>query len=174
MGADLSKSLLDTIKELSQKSVVVGIQGTKGEQKKIKRRVSYKQAEGDTKEEKKRNFKQMSKVSSVTVAQVAGYNEFGTKTKSGARGIPSRPFIRGTLKDNKKTIATAASRILFHDTNSFHDKMGLFLVSLVRKKIRDGISPENSLKTVRQKGSSTPLIDTGQLIGSLTYEVVDK
>lgn len=170
----MSKSLLDTIKELSKKSVVVGIQGAKGEQKKLMRKVSYKQAEGDTKEEKKKSFKQMPKVSSATVAEVAAYNEFGTKTKSGARGIPSRPFIRGTLKDNKKTIATAASRILFHEPNAFHDKMGLFLVSLVRKKIREGISPENAKKTVRQKGSSTPLIDTGQLIGSLTYEVVDK
>ncbi|MEM8168046.1 hypothetical protein Q4R38_18910, partial [Morganella morganii] len=44
----------------------------------------------------------------------------------------------------------------------------------VKRKIQSGINPELDPKTVARKGSSKPLIDTGNLLQSITYEVRDK
>ena len=41
----------------------------------------------------------------------------------------------------------------------------------VKNTIRQGIPPPNSPETIRRKGSSRPLIDTGQLINAITWIV---
>lgn len=50
--------------------------------------------------------------------------------------------------------------------------LGLKAQSDMRRAIRAGIPPELSDETIDRKGSSKPLIDTGQLVSSLTYKVV--
>jgi hypothetical protein len=42
----------------------------------------------------------------------------------------------------------------------------------VRKAIRDLDSPPNAESTIKAKGSSNPLIDTGQMINSIRWEYV--
>ena len=49
--------------------------------------------------------------------------------------------------------------------------VGSFVASLISKKIVDIKSPPNSPKTIEDKKSSNPLIDTGQLKNSITWEV---
>jgi phage gpG-like protein len=52
--------------------------------------------------------------------------------------------------------------------------VGQQVVSDVKGRILEGegIPPPNAPSTVRRKGSSRPLVDTGQLLNSLTYQVV--
>ncbi|MDF7681191.1 hypothetical protein PT300_11600 [Enterobacteriaceae bacterium ESL0689] len=52
--------------------------------------------------------------------------------------------------------------------------MGEKLAGEVKRKIQSGIAPPLDPKTIARKGSSRPLIDTGNLLQSITYEVRDK
>lgn len=54
------------------------------------------------------------------------------------------------------------------------NKIGLTFVARARKAIVvDKVYTPNAAATIALKGSSTPLVDTGDLIGSLTFEVPD-
>jgi hypothetical protein len=44
-------------------------------------------------------------------------------------------------------------------------------VGVIKQRIANGIAPPNSPYTIARKGSSKPLIDTGQLRNSITYQV---
>ncbi|MEY0908199.1 hypothetical protein AB7180_15570, partial [Providencia rettgeri] len=52
--------------------------------------------------------------------------------------------------------------------------VGEKLAGEVKRKIQAGINPPLDPKTVKRKKSSKPLIDTGNLLQSITYEVRDK
>lgn len=47
-------------------------------------------------------------------------------------------------------------------------------VGKIQERIANGIAPELDSETIRRKGSSTPLVDTGQLKSSVTWEIEDK
>lgn len=106
-----------------------------------------------------------------TIAEIAFYNEFGT-----AR-IPERSFIRSTFFDSKEAmidrVNKEAQKVLTfkQDVKTAADRIGIFAQGEIKKKFRDNDWVENAPLTVALKGSSTPLIDTGQLIGSITWEV---
>ncbi|MCX8207429.1 MAG: hypothetical protein N3G75_06315 [Methanothrix sp.] len=51
------------------------------------------------------------------------------------------------------------------------EKIGVLLENAIIERIRAHIPPPLKPETVRRKGSSTPLIDTGQLIGSITHQI---
>lgn len=110
--------------------------------------------------------------SSFTVAQVASFHEFGTET------IPERSFLRGTLAAKKNEIGTAAARFLKDriyqkvSTEGALNRLGLYVKSLIQGRIRAGIAPPLEETTIARKGSSKPLIDTGQLLNSIQHEVV--
>lgn len=120
---------------------------------------------------------QAHKDAEISLLELAAIHEYG----SPAAGIPERSFIRSAFKDqeartsflkvcsdlagqvlNGKTTAQKATRIL-----------GMHMVSLVKKRIMSGpgIPPPNKPMTIKRKGSSRPLVDTGQLVGAITYEV---
>lgn len=104
------------------------------------------------------------------VAQVAHDNEFGTST------IPPRPFFRNAIKDKSKEWLE-----LFRDTQ-FKTKDMLKTLGIVGTIAKDDIatsitdlsSPPNAPYTVKQKGSSNPLIDTGLMRNSVSYEITEK
>ena len=55
-----------------------------------------------------------------------------------------------------------------------HARIGTKFVGDARKAIIvDKIYKPNALSTIVRKGSSTPLVDKGDLVGSLTYDVKD-
>ena len=56
----------------------------------------------------------------------------------------------------------------------FYNLLGQTCVNTIQTYIRDLSSPANSGLTVANKGSSSPLVDTGRLLGSIDYEVVSK
>lgn len=107
-----------------------------------------------------------------TVLGVAKANEFGFKN------IPERPFLRGTydkkLSEIQKNIDEWATQVLEFelDINAFWEMLGQYGVDITKQYLTDLNSPPNSPVTIERKGSSNPLIDTGQLRDSITYKVV--
>lgn len=117
----------------------------------------------------------------ASLVDVAMFNEFGTESGSWSQeGIPERPFLRPTLKDNKekyrKAIASGAARAIKGTTewNTELGKIGLRVSTDIKLKMRDVREPANSDATIEKKGSSNPLIDTSLLRQSITWEVRDR
>lgn len=108
----------------------------------------------------------------VTVIDVASFHEFGTQD------IPPRSFIRGWADENEQAnaerlrkIAQAIVKGQLQSTEQGLERFGNFAVGDIQKRIRDRIPPPLAEETIERKGSSVPLIDTGQLRSSITYRV---
>ena len=104
------------------------------------------------------------------VARVAAWNEFGTRT------IPSRPFFRTAIDGSREKIFEKVSQ--FADlalvgkktVDQAFELLGLFMQGIIRASIRSNIQPPNTLKTIAAKrGSTRTLIDSGQMINSVTF-----
>jgi len=121
----------------------------------------------------------------ATTAQIGTFHEFGTLDRfedsspatGGKRGVPQRSFLRSTMDENQDKhadlMARATGKIL---DGALPVKVALGLVGAkvaadVQKKIKSGIKPALTQQTIEEKGSSKPLIDTGQLRQSISYEV---
>jgi hypothetical protein len=109
----------------------------------------------------------------LTVVEVAVWNEFGTKH------IPERPFIRSTVKQQKAPLKAFSGKLLqkILDGKLTREKALGLLGQKVSGEIKETITslrtPPNAPSTVEAKKSSNPLIDTGELRQSITFEVVD-
>ena len=111
----------------------------------------------------------------------AVWNEFGTAggASGGGRGgpIPERPFMRNAMKSNANkygnALARSAAGILRGDVSAYSalDKLGQVAQQDIRNEITSLKSPPNSPVTIARKGSSNPLIDTGEMRNSVSYEV---
>lgn len=109
--------------------------------------------------------------SEANIAQIGFWNEFGTIT------IPERSFMRATTKEKRKEIKALRNKLLKKvqageiSTEQALGLLGDFVRDLIQQKIVSLKSPANADSTVAKKGSSNPLIDTGQLRNSITFEV---
>lgn len=108
-------------------------------------------------------------------ATIAAAHEFGVPGH-----IPERSFLRSTLGENKDKAAKLLVRELKGDISQgdFSGRafaiVGEKLSGEVKRKIQSGIEPALDPETVKRKGSSKPLIDSGNLLQSITYEVREK
>lgn len=110
---------------------------------------------------------------SITIADVAAWNEFGTER------APSRPFMRQTIKDNKKKITNHANKALKAalnggGTQELLNSIGSYTKGQMQKEIRNGDWEPNAPSTIAKKGSSKPLIDTGRMRKSIVYVIKEK
>ena len=101
---------------------------------------------------------------------VASVHEFGLGN------VPERSFVRSWADSNKSKHADILRKLGIgvvrgENSRSAMEKAGLVLVADMRQNIRGGIDPENAPATIARKGSSTPLIDTGQLVSSISHKV---
>jgi hypothetical protein len=171
---------LRDIQNLSTKTLTIGIQGEKGEQKKLVRFMSQsaqfpKEPKGEGKDEKNKKKRSRFKINEdLTVEEVAIYQEKGTKNKKGTPVIPSRSFIKETFNINKDKIRKTFMGAVLKSPEKSLGLIGTYVVGLIQQRIADGIDPALSPKTVKHKGSSKPLIDTGQLRNSITFKIEDK
>lgn len=107
------------------------------------------------------------------ICDIAAWNELGTVH------IPARPFLRQSVDDNLSKInnflrqkkkdlvrGVSAEQVL--------KEIGIFQKDLIQEKITDGSFAPNAPSTVRKKGSSKPLIDTGRMRQSVNYEIKAK
>lgn len=107
----------------------------------------------------------------LTVAQVAEFHEFGL-------GVPQRSFLRAWADAEVAKIDRVMGKLVRRTLTSgltraqALEQLGLWAVGQVQGFISGGrVEPALSERTVKAKGSSVPLIDTGQLRSSITYEV---
>jgi len=105
-------------------------------------------------------------VTGEKVVDYAYLNEFGTNK------IPQRSFIRSTFDEQNKNWYKAAADINITG-NILADlkKIGVQATNDITKKIDTTYYPPNSPFTIAKKGSSKPLIDTGQMRASVKYVI---
>lgn len=120
--------------------------------------------------------------SGLTMTEIAAIHEFG----SPAAGIPERSFIRSTFNvvraaDLQALVRRLAKQVV-HAQMPITQALGILgqwgaaaVKNTIRTKRTIGPEPQE-LKpaTIAAKGSSTPLVDTGRLLNTINYEVVEE
>ena len=102
-------------------------------------------------------------------------NEYGAV--AGKVVIPPRPFMRQTMVMNrqkyKNFMTKAARRMVLGYTTTEEElkQLGIIAAQDIEKRIEDLKTPPNAPRTIRLKGSSNPLIDTGEMQDSVLWEV---
>jgi phage gpG-like protein len=108
-----------------------------------------------------------------SMVDLAMVHEYGSQ----ARNIPPRSFIRSTCdakrKEHLELIRKFQWKILLGRITAQQalTQLGEVVSKDMVKTINNGIEPRLEARTVKRKGSSKPLIDTGRLKGSLTHEI---
>lgn len=111
----------------------------------------------------------------MTVFQIGMIHEFGVPEKN----IPRRSFIRVSIENNIKEITKLIEnnhRLVSENAMSAKtalDRIGIKAQNTIKESFRNNDWKANSRATIKRKGSSRPLIDTGQLIGSISF-IVEK
>lgn len=107
----------------------------------------------------------------ATILDIATWAEFGTQTE------PARSFLRAWFDEDeehlREVVGELLERVLRGELTKDQalEQLGAYAVGRVQQRIADGIDPPNAPSTVKHKGSSTPLIDTGLLRSSVSYKV---
>lgn len=109
----------------------------------------------------------------ISLLEVAAIHEFGAP----AANIPQRSFIRETVDVKREEIQrlqlVQAQRIVKGDVEpeAAVEQIGARVKGMIQQRIAAGIEPPNAPSTIERKGSSKPLVDTGQLRESIDYQV---
>jgi hypothetical protein len=112
----------------------------------------------------------------ATVLDIATFNEFGT-VKDGKTHVPARPFIRGWFDEHRDEAIKRLTNLLKEvvagrlTEDAALNRFGLWAQTGIQKTVSEGVPPPNAESTVRRKGSSTPLIDTGVMRSSVSFEI---
>lgn len=110
----------------------------------------------------------------MKTALVAAFNEFGVPS----HGQPPRPFFRSMVAEKSPEWPAAIEGLLVandYDVDKTLAQTGEAIAGQLRQSIVDLTEPPLAPSTVARKGGVTkPLIDTGHLLASVDYEVVDK
>lgn len=112
----------------------------------------------------------------LTNAELAGIHEFGTADGH----VPARPFIRSTFEAQEATARAMLKKLIGGlvsggvTLDQSLGLVGLFLATEIRKTVTDGegVPPPNAPSTIARKGSDRPLVDTAQMINSVSWLVV--
>lgn len=110
----------------------------------------------------------------ISVVHIGSIHEFGHAPS----GIPERSFMRKTFDDKKGEIAEIIEQHggdyvagdISYDVAT--KAIGEFIKGLIQKTIVEVKTPPLKQATIDAKESSQPLIDKGQLLDSIEYEVV--
>lgn len=109
----------------------------------------------------------------TSVVLVAAVNNFG----SASRGIPARPFMSESAQPAvlaTQPVAETMIRIVNRGKATIEDalkEMGPYAQGAFQTTITDHAWAANAPRTVLEKGSDKPLIDTGLMRNSLTWVV---
>ena len=110
----------------------------------------------------------------VPIWLYANYNEYG----SSSRGIPSRPFFRTALNNNRKYIKEQLKELLgkvatgkMSGENALKS-IGLEVQGLIQDSIKNGNWESNAPGTIRAKnGTGQELIETGSMLRAVSFEI---
>ncbi len=110
----------------------------------------------------------------ITLVELGEIHEFGL-------GVPQRSWLgdwfdegQGTMKQQLHGVCVAVLKEKIESFDQGLEQLGNLYVAQIQKRIAQGIEPANSPITIAMKGSSVPLIDTGQFRGAITYKVTSK
>lgn len=128
-----AKELIEKLKASSQKAVYVGFPAEFNEK-----------VEGSD---------------SFNLASLAAVLEFGNER------IPSRPFLRQTLAENQEKYAELFVKLFESGVSidQIYEQIALIAQGDVQQNIVNGDWVANAKSTIKRKGSSKPLIDTGKM-----------
>lgn len=101
----------------------------------------------------------------VTNADIGAYNQFGTSN------IPPRPFLDIGVMSGVDDYEQALNEREHENLEDALKTIGVFAQGAVRQYMTDLQSPPNAESTIKKKGSSNPLIDTGELRSSIKWVV---
>lgn len=113
--------------------------------------------------------------SDLTIAELALIHEYGTEDGH----IPERAPLRRAMMEHQDAIAALYRKVAYGVlTGKLEPEKALKLLgeqvaAWVKSTIRGHLPPPNAASTIARKGSSTPLVDHGQLINAVGYEIVD-
>ncbi len=113
-----------------------------------------------------------------SVAAIGAIHEFGVDEPPVK--IPQRSWLRAPFDENRRKYEVLLARLtrsMILGGKGMTMERALGIVGLIaeediRKAIRNKIPPPLKTATIRAKGSDVPLIDSGQLIQSITHLVV--
>lgn len=108
----------------------------------------------------------------TSVVDVAAWNVFGTKS------IPQRDFMalarRGIVKNCEPLLKELAKLEEGRGAESLRKAIGEAGKAAIQNAITDLNDPPNASSTIAAKGSSNPLINTGRMLNSVSYDVRDR
>lgn len=128
-------------------------------------------------------------VSGEELVVIASANEFGAHIPNSAFGdvtIPPRPYIRSAVDDNRsryERLAASELNAVLDGRKGVREALaliGLEMETDIKKRIVDLKEPANAPATLHPsvggvnpsgKKSDNPLVDTGNLLGSIRYVV---
>lgn len=105
-------------------------------------------------------------------------NSYDNRTGAHTIIIPARPFFRKAIDTCKEQYSEFQGKIVQQVLDAkitppkAFELLGLWIKAKIQKSIRDTTTPPNSDATIRRKGSSHPLIDTAQMLNSVTHVTV--
>ena len=107
------------------------------------------------------------------ICDVAAWNELGTVNS------PSRPFLRKSVDENESKINSflqgqKSAMLKGASAEQILKEIGIFQKDLIQEKITEGSYVPNAPSTIKKKGSSKPLIDTGRMRQSVNYVIQKK
>lgn len=106
----------------------------------------------------------------TSVAMVAAIQDFGAPSV----GIPPRPFFRNMVAKESRgwpdAIVTDLARTDY-DVDRTLGRLGVLIEGQLRQSIVDTNLPPLKPATIRRKGFSKPLIDTSNMINSISSKV---
>lgn len=138
------RDLAKAINSISQKNVYIGVIGNNSEH------------EGE-----------------LNNAQLMAIHEFGTDDGH----VPERAPIRKTMAKNGDSYGTMFEKAIKGvlegkpDADIILNRIGAQVAGDVVGEIQAGVEPGLAESTIKRKGSDKPLIDTGALVQSISYEV---
>lgn len=106
----------------------------------------------------------------TSVAMVAAIQNFGAP----ALGIPPRPFFSNMIAKEANNWGPKLARILHnrgYDVDASLRLMGMGIAGQLAQSIVDTNEPPLAPATVARKGSEKPLVDTGHMLQSISFEV---
>lgn len=103
------------------------------------------------------------------VPMVAATNEFGNP----ANNQPPRPFFRNAIAEHEGEWQEAMATLIANggDTRDVLSLLGEIIVDDIKGSIRQLDAPPLSPVTIARKGFDKPLIDTSNMLNSVSYEV---
>lgn len=109
----------------------------------------------------------------ITNSDLAAVHEFGAPSV----GVPQRSFLRSTADEGKtrweRRLSEEIARVALEgaDVRQALHVVGEEFRAAVIDRIKAGIAPPLQPSTIARKGETTPLIDTGALIGAISVLV---